>query len=110
MTTRDHDTIDFVTYDHAGDRMTLVLVENRPWGVRGENLSDLQEKLNTYLIYVIDGQLVNDFPMAQGKRVSFQLRTAVALGDREMEFLQIVENAHLRPAGIDLEIHVSSLH
>ena len=103
MTTSQHDTVDFVAYDPQTNTVILVLVEDRPWGEQGELLPDLQAKFNTYLSYTLDGQLVADYPIADGKQVRFELRSLFPPGQREKEFLDIVNRQHLRPVSIDFE-------
>jgi len=101
MTTEQHDTIDFVAHDNAAGAVILVLVEERPWGRRGERLPDLQAKFNTYLDYVVSGRLVADYAEAAGERVRIELRSAYPPGPRELEFIDIVVRNHFEPEGID---------
>ncbi len=49
------------------------LVEHREWGDKGELLPDLQAKLNTYLAFVMDGQLAQQYPAMNGKKIRFRL-------------------------------------
>lgn len=100
MTVEQHRIIDFVALDAGQDVAILVMVEDREWGDAGALLPDLQEKLNTYFAYVTEGQLAADYPDAGGKPVRMELRTMYPPGERELEFLRIVTEAHLRPAGI----------
>lgn len=60
MTVENTRVIDFVAHDPADDSVLLVMVEERSWGDRGSLLRDLQEKLNTYLDYAVEGWLVVD--------------------------------------------------
>jgi hypothetical protein len=71
----EHRKIDLVAHDSKSDRVILAMIEERPWGERGELLPDLQEKLNTYLGYVFGGQLAKDYPAMKDKKVSFLLQT-----------------------------------
>lgn len=103
MTTQDHATIDLVGFDRRTDTVLLVMVEPRSWGSQGLLLPDIQEKVNTYLVYVMDGQLVADYPIAAGKQVRFELRCSEPPDEREKEFLEIVRRKHLDPLGISFE-------
>jgi len=47
-------TIDLVAQDADGTYL-LVMVEDRPWGTHPDQSAQLQEKLNTYASYVLDG-------------------------------------------------------
>jgi len=100
MSVEETGVIDVVAHDPKTDEVTLVLVEQRPWGDRGELLPGLQCKFSTYLTYALDGQLVADYPQFSGKPIRFDLRCCEPPGAREIEFLGIVERQHLRPEGI----------
>ena len=100
MTTQDHTTVDFVSVDEKRQRVTLTIVEERDWGERGLLLPDLQEKFNTYLTYILDGQLASDYPELAGLPVEIELRSVWPPGDREQEFLRIATRNYLQPAHI----------
>lgn len=107
MSADQPDVIDIVAVEAAGD-VLLVIVEGRPWGERGLLLPDLQRKLNTYLAYVTEGQLTQDYPAVAGRPVHIQLRAVEAPGPRELEFLALVIEHHLEPEGIRFSWRVLS--
>jgi len=76
------------------------MVEERDWGQRGELLPDLQAKLSTYLGYALDGGLIHDYPMVEGKPITFQLSSASPPGPRERHFIDLVKREHLDPETI----------
>jgi len=80
------------------------MIEDRRWGTEGALLPDLEAKMNTYLTYVVDGQLVFDYPAAVGKSVCIELHSIEEPGVREQKFLDIVRRRHLRPAGLDIRL------
>jgi hypothetical protein len=92
--------IDLVTVDPLTEMVSLIMVEHREWGEAGELLPDLQAKLNTYFEYVESGQLVQEFRDVAGKPITFLLNHVYELGTREREFIRIVVQQHLVPAGI----------
>jgi hypothetical protein len=96
----DHETIDFVSIDAEQENVVLSLVEERPWGSRGELLPDLQAKLSTYLTFALDGELLQRYPEAAGKRIRFRLHYGHPLTQRELDFIDIVRRHHLDPEGI----------
>ena len=100
MTVSDLKVIDFVSHDPKTNTVVLSMVEEREWGDSGQLLPDLQEKLNTYLAYALDGQLSDDYPEMRGKPVTIRLHHLHELGPREVEFIQILRRNHLDPAGI----------
>jgi len=102
MTVEQHGAIDFVAYDPVEGVVLLVMVEYREWGEVGVLLPDLQERLNTYFLYATRGELVAHYPEFAGRPVRIELRASSAPGQRELEFLAIVQSRHLAPAGIQL--------
>ena len=100
MSISEHGTIDFVTFDPKKDVVLLVMVEERPWGLGGMLLPDLEAKTSTYLEYVTTRRLAADYPSVADKRVEFQLRCSYPPGAREEEFIEIVWRQHLEPLGI----------
>ena len=63
MSTQRHSIIDVVTHDPKSDRALLAMTETRSWLVGAPKLLfDIQEKLNTYIAYVAQGQLARDYP------------------------------------------------
>jgi hypothetical protein len=98
-----HDRIDLIGVDEKNDRVVLSMIETRPWGTRGENLRDLQEKLNTYLNYVLGGQMVSDYPLTQGKRVAFRLHAAYPLTDKEERYILLAREKFLDAKNFEWE-------
>ncbi len=78
----------------------LVMVEAREWGDAGALLPELQDKLNTYLGYALDGRLACDYPAYAQKEVHIELRTQYPPSPREQQFLDIVAKEDLQPRGI----------
>ena len=70
------DVLDLVTHDDAAVR--LILIEDR--ALSDEDAPDLQEKLNSYLGYALDGELLREYPDSKGKlvllRIEFSKRPA----------------------------------
>jgi hypothetical protein len=99
-------TIDFIAHNPQTDRVALAMVEYRSWGDKGALLPDLQKKLNTYLGYVLNGQLAQDQPALKDKKVAFILQTEYPLSPREEQFVDIVQRKVLSPRDITLEIRL----
>jgi hypothetical protein len=101
-------TIDLIAHDPKTDRAVLAMIENRPWGDRGALLPDLQKKLNTYLGFVLGGELAEHYPSLKEKKISFVLQTLHSLGEKEEQFVAVVERQHLRPRDIDWSVRILS--
>ena len=100
MPVQDPNLIDIITYNPKTDEVMLVMVEPREWGEDGELLPELQAKLNTYLVYALDGRLVCDYPAYYSKPVRIELRTQHPPSSRDQEFLDVVIREDLEPRGI----------
>jgi len=70
---KDFNTIDLVTHDPATDELVVIMIEDRAWAADPGQLDQLLKKINTYLHFVEDGDLVQHFPQAAGKPVRLQL-------------------------------------
>lgn len=65
--------IDLITLDAERDEVVLVLIERRPWGLGQAQREQLNDKLNSYFTYVLDGHLLDQYPQYLGKPVRLQL-------------------------------------
>lgn len=68
--------IDLVAHDPATDEVALVMSETRPWSGSGEQLFQLQEKVNAYLSFALDGEMAENYPLLVGKPIRLQLNCA----------------------------------
>lgn len=68
--------IDLITADPASDEVVLVMIEERPWTLGSAQLEQLNDKLNAYFVYVLDGHLVEQYPEYLGVPVRLQLDCA----------------------------------
>ena len=103
MGVENSNVIDLVSIDPLTGTVFLSLVEERPWGDRGELLRELETKLNTYIEYVEGGQLVHDYPDLVGKPVAFRLHYFHEPGANEREFIRIAVQQYLHPRSIRWE-------
>jgi hypothetical protein len=67
--------LDAFAHDTREDRIVLAMYESRPWEGDEMQLFQLQEKLNAYLSFVLDGEMTEAFPHLAGKPTEIQLRT-----------------------------------
>ena len=65
--------IDLVTHDPKSDRIVLIMVENRPLDGSEQRLVELQDKINSYLSFALDGELAKRYPDCRDKRVRIQI-------------------------------------
>ncbi len=67
--------LDAFAHDTRADKLVLAMYESRPWLGEESQLLQLQEKLNAYLSFVLDGEMREAFPQFADKPVAIQLRT-----------------------------------
>ncbi|MFZ4597727.1 MAG: DUF6572 domain-containing protein [Terrimicrobiaceae bacterium] len=68
--------LDAFAFDGRRDTLVLAMYETRPWTGAESHLLQLQEKLNAYASFILDGEMRDSFPQFHDKPVEIQLRTA----------------------------------
>ncbi len=66
-----------MAFDKEVGEIVLIMVEPRPWDGSEQRLFQLQEKVNAYLSFALDGELADTFPHLVGKPVRLQLDCAL---------------------------------
>jgi hypothetical protein len=67
--------LDAFAHDKRRDLLVLAMYETRPWNGDEHQLHQLQEKLNAYASFLLDGEMAESFPHFVGKPAEIQLRT-----------------------------------
>jgi formylmethanofuran dehydrogenase subunit E len=67
--------LDAFAHDTRADKLVLAMYEDRSWSGEEIQLFQLQEKLNAYLSFILDGELNEAYPELASKHVEIQLRT-----------------------------------
>ena len=88
--------IDLITLDRAADTVVLVMTERRPWGAAAHQIKQIEEKLNRYLGYVLDGFLAEQYPQYRGKAVQIRLDCAEAPHGEAVRFVAAMTDASER--------------
>ena len=78
----DSHKIDIVTHDERSDEIVLIIQEPGRWTADAHQQLLLQDKIDTYVDYVLEGKLVEEQPMAEGKpvRIRAEFRGGVDKG------------------------------
>ncbi len=84
-------TLDAFVHDRDQDQLVLAMFELRPWTLGELQLFQLQEKLNAYLSFILDGEMEESFPHLIGKPVRIELRTLHEPSEEALGFLQRVK-------------------
>lgn len=79
--------LDAFAHDTRDDVLVLAMFETRAWDLGNRQLWQLQEKLNAYVSFILDGELKDNFPHLAGKPVRIELRTVHEPSERAMGFL-----------------------
>jgi hypothetical protein len=82
--------LDALAHDARADKLVLAIYETRPWLGEETQHFQLQEKLNAYLSFVLDGELNDAYPEFAGKTVEIQLRTVHELDEKALAFIRRV--------------------
>lgn len=67
--------LDAFAYDDRRDTLVLAMYETRPWNESPAQLLQLQDKLNAYVSFILDGEMQESFPQFGNTPVEIQLRT-----------------------------------
>jgi hypothetical protein len=99
--------MDLITVDPESGKVVLVMFERRAWGASPQQLAQIEEKINRYLGYTLDGFLVEHYPQHQGKTVQIRIDCAEAPHGVAQAF---VDAAKLAAAahGIELLVNVAT--
>lgn len=62
------DSVDAVGIETSTDSIVLTIADSWDWSDEGAHLLALQAKLNSYFDFIEDGQLVESYPSAVGRR------------------------------------------
>ena len=91
MPVRNTKSIDRVTHNPKTHELILIMVEDREKYDVDRQLLELQEKINTYVHYAMDGQLAKDYPEWAGRPVTIQVDYHFPPNPEEIQFLEEVE-------------------
>lgn len=90
--------LDGLVWDEREDKVILVMIEQRPWTGGELQLWQMQEKLNAYVSFALDGEMEQLHPELVGKSLCIQLRSrhdpspeVLGLADRVREQLKFME-------------------
>ena len=98
--------IDALLRDSRSGELWLVMVERRPWTGGEEQLFQLQEKLNAYVSFALDGELADAHPELVGQPLRIILDTTHAPSAAAVEFLAAVRT-QLEFQAIALEVRIT---
>jgi hypothetical protein len=99
----DPTTVDLVVARRDGS-VVLSMFEERPWDGSDERLAELEDKVNAYLTFVLDGHMKRDHPDIEPSAITIRLDYLSRMDGRTRSMLPSIE-ATLAEYGIDFAIH-----
>lgn len=97
------DVIELVTRSCDGRQYDLVLVvDSGEWREKNA-LHALQEKINSYASYALDGAMATDYPDSEGHAKAILVQTIDVPPDDAVQFLMKVETL-LKPDGLPVRL------
>lgn len=98
--------IDLIAHDPRADCVTLGMVESRNWDGTELQMYQLQEKINAYLSFALDGELAEAYPAFAEKRLVLQLDCVELPPQPVQRFLKIVAD-QIALQGIQFRVRVT---
>jgi len=94
-----------IAHDPKTDEAVLIMNEPRPWDDSDERLHELQERFNTYVSFLLDGEFAEWSPKLAQKPARIELRCAAMPEGRGLDLLSKIHD-HLAHQEIKMEVVV----
>ena len=98
--------VDKISLDPVSDRVVLTMIERRAWGASDRQFEQIEETINRYMGYALDGFLAEHYPQYEGKGVQIRLECAEAPHGDAVLFVQAATRA-AADHGLELVVAVS---
>jgi hypothetical protein len=85
--------MDLITADPVSGAVVLVMIERRAWGASAEQFRQIEEKINRYLGYALDGFLAEQYPQYLGRPVQIRLDCAESPHGDAVAFVEAAQQA-----------------
>jgi len=97
--------VDLLELDPVADRVVLTMVERRAWGSHPLQFRQIEEKINRYLGFVLDGHMGKQHPEYIGKGVRIRLDCAEEPVGEAAKFVAAAGHA-IRKEGVEFVVRV----
>jgi hypothetical protein len=98
--------MDLITLDADSGKVVLAMFERRAWGASPRQFVQIEEKINRYMGYVLDGFLAEHHPKYVGKRVQLRLDCAEEPHGRAIDFVTAAREA-VEAHGLEFVVNVT---
>jgi hypothetical protein len=101
--------VDLIEVDPASGQVVLVMIERREWDSGPQQFRQIEEKINRYMGYALDGHLTTHYPQYEGKVVQIRLDCAHAPLGAAVTFVTAAGRA-IRGHGLEFVVKVTPAH
>ena len=101
--------VDLIEVDPESGQVVLVMIERRDWESGPQQFPQIEEKINRYMGYVLDGHLASHYPQYTGRSVQIRLNCAQAPCGGAVAFVAAAEHA-VRAHGLEFVVNVTPAH
>jgi len=98
------DIIDEVAHHAKDDTVVLTIREDTAWDGSDERIAALRAKINTYVAFVVQGQLAKEYPDLVGKSIVISLRCIQHRPDEKT--MRFLDEANAKVARYRIQIRV----
>jgi hypothetical protein len=102
MSVTEPKTVDVIGIDHASGDVVLTISDHLDWEDVTDHLLQLQEKVNTYLVFIESGEMLESYPKSAGRRPRIEIVGRYPLHPDGVEFVRKAR-AVIAGAGFDLD-------
>jgi len=88
---KDTDKIDLITYNKPLKQLVLVMVEPREWCSDKNMYKELNKKINNYLSYVEDGQMMEDYGNLDIDSVKLELLHSYEFNEHARKIIEALQ-------------------
>ena len=99
--------VDLISVDTASDKVVLTMIERRAWGAADNQFQQIEEKINRYMGYALDGFLAEHYPHFEGKPVQIRLECAEEPHGEAVRFIAAATQA-VQAEGIEFVVAVAA--
>lgn len=85
------EVIDLIAHDPQSDEVVLGMYEERVWDGSEQRLFELEEKLNTYFSFALDGEMLEHYPHFKEKKIRIQLNAYHTPDSKAFDFLERIK-------------------
>ena len=98
--------IDLIAQDPDTNILILGMTEPRPWDGTDRRIFQLQEKVNAYLSFALDGEMAEHFPQFADKTVRLQLECVEPPDEKTNYFIGVIRE-QIGFQGIEFTVKVT---